>query len=108
MGQFAIVKVIVANEQKDAITVDSNSFELVDFKGRVYSSSPRAQIAYDIENQGNDSFLAQLNPGMLHKFVYVFDVPTHFNEFTLNLRARGGFTGNKVVMPLTKITVPNK
>lgn len=108
MGQYAIVQVIVANEQKDAITVDSNCFELVDFSGRVYSGSTRGQTAYDLLHKENNSFLTRLNPGMCHKFVYVFDVPTHFDEHTMNLRAKGGFTGSKVIMPLTKITVPQK
>lgn len=57
-GKFVIVSVVVSNHQKDAITVDANSFKLVTSDGVEYSHSTEAQTALGMENGGKmDSFL---------------------------------------------------
>lgn len=47
-GVFKIVELSIENNQKDAITVDSNSFKLVDNKGREFSYSTHGQTAYEL------------------------------------------------------------
>ncbi|WP_235749538.1 DUF4352 domain-containing protein [Neobacillus bataviensis] len=95
-GVFKVLEVSITNNQKDAITVDANSFKLVDDHGREFTYSSDAQIAYDIgENEGNtDFFLKSLNPGLTLTGKVVFDVPADAKGFLL--KARGGMTGKEI------------
>ena len=47
-GVFKIVELSIENNQKDAITVDSNNFKLVDNKGREFSYPTHGQTAYEL------------------------------------------------------------
>ncbi|MCC2491639.1 DUF4352 domain-containing protein, partial [Bacillus cereus] len=47
-GVFKIVEVSITNNQKDAITVDANSFKLVDNQDREFKYSTQAQTAFDV------------------------------------------------------------
>lgn len=101
-GKFVIVSVVVSNGQKDAITVDANSFKLVTSDGIEYSHSTEAQTALAMENGGKmDSFLKKINPGMVISAKIPFDIPKNKNLSDLKLEARGGFAGDKVLLPLT-------
>jgi hypothetical protein len=95
-GAYKIVEVSLTNNQKDAITVDANSFKLVDDQGREFTYSSDAQIAFDIgENEGNtDFFLKSLNPGLTLTGKIVFEVPADAKGFVLH--ARGGMTGKEI------------
>ena len=99
LGKFIIIEVFVKNNQKDAITVDGNSFKLVDNQKREFSTSHEAEIALRADKgDSSKGFLTQLNPGMGTDFTFVFDVPEEINRYNTNLVARGGFAGNKVVL----------
>ena len=104
MGKFIIVDVFVNNNQKDAITVDSNSFKIIDNQKREFSHSIEGETALRMEKRsGGDStkgFLTKLNPGMGTTFSFVFDVPGNIDPNTSSLQATGGFAGSKVLMPL--------
>ena len=95
-GVFKVVKVTLTNNQKDAITIDSNSFKLIDDKGREFSYSSEGQIAIETStnSQQESFFLKQLNPGLSITGNVVFDVPKDATGF--KLQARGGFTGKKI------------
>ncbi|WP_082686904.1 DUF4352 domain-containing protein [Bacillus sp. FJAT-27445] len=95
-GVYKIVEVSLTNNQKDAITVDANSFKLVDDQGREFTYSSDGQIAYDLgENDGNiDFFLKSLNPGLTLTGKIVFEVPVDAKGFVLH--ARGGMTGKAI------------
>lgn len=101
-GKFVIVSVVVSNHQKDAITVDANSFKLVTDDGVEYSYSTEAQTALGMENGGKmDSFLKQINPEMTVAAQIPFDIPKNKNLGELKLEAHGGFSGDKVLLPLS-------
>ncbi|EPZ0458558.1 TPA: DUF4352 domain-containing protein [Bacillus paranthracis] len=94
-GVFKVVEVTVTNNQKDAITVDANSFKLVDNKDREFTYSTQAQTAFDVGNGGqSDFFLKQLNPGLSQTGKIIFDVPADAQG--LVLKARGGMTGKEI------------
>ncbi|HHB1882707.1 TPA: DUF4352 domain-containing protein [Bacillus cereus] len=94
-GVFKVVEVTITNNQKDAITVDANSFKLVDNKDREFTYSTQAQTAFDVGNGGkSDFFLKQLNPGLSQTGKIIFDVPADAQG--LVLKARGGMMGKEI------------
>ncbi|RXZ05066.1 DUF4352 domain-containing protein [Klebsiella pneumoniae] len=94
-GVFKIVEVSITNNQKDAITVDANSFKLVDNQDREFKYSTQAQTAFDVGNGGkSDFFLKQLNPGLTQTGKIIFDVPAYAQG--LVLKARGGMMGKEI------------
>lgn len=101
-GRFVIVSVAVANEQKDAITVDAASFKLVTKDGVEFSHSTDAQLGLGMENGGEmNSFLKTVNPEMVVSVQVPFDVPERRKLSDLMLEVRGGFTGAKMRLPLS-------
>jgi len=94
-GVFKILEVTLTNNQKDAITVDANSFKLVDNKGREFTYSTQGQTSFDLTNGGKtDFFLKQLNPGLTQTGKIVFDIPKDAEG--LFLKASGGMTGKEI------------
>lgn len=94
-GVFKVVEISITNNQKDAITVDANSFKLMDNQDREFKYSTQAQTAYDIGNSGkSDFFLKQLNPGLTQTGKIIFDVPADAQG--LVLKARGGMMGKEI------------
>ena len=97
-GKFVVVKIAVSNGQKDAITVDSNSFKLVDDQNREFSVSTEASTAIQMQNGDAKGFLTKMNPGIASMFTFPFDVPQ--NVQGLKLKAKGGFAGKEIDLPL--------
>ncbi len=96
-GVFKVVTISLTNGQKDAITVDANSFKLVDSQGREFTYSSSAQISMDVEeDNGSDFFLKQLNPGLTQEGKIVFDVPA--DAAGLVLKATGGMMGEEITL----------
>lgn len=97
-GVFKIIEVTLTNGQKDAITVDANSYTLIDDQEREFSYSSEAQIALmsSVDDKKEPFFLQKLNPGLSITGYIVFDVPADAKGFTLE--ARGGMTGKKVIL----------
>ena len=94
-GVFKIVSVAITNNQKDAITLDANSFKLVDDQGREFSYSTNGQTALSMtDDTVADFFLKQLNPGLTQNGKIVFDIPADAKG--LVLKARGGMTGDEI------------
>ncbi|MGR9635340.1 DUF4352 domain-containing protein [Bacillus cereus] len=94
-GVFKVVEISITNNQKDAITVDANSFKLVDNQDREFKYSTQAQTAFDVGNGGkSDFFLKQLNPGLTQTGKIIFDVPADAQG--LVLKARGGMMGKEI------------
>lgn len=106
MGKFIVIEVVVKNNQKDAITVDSNCFKLIDNQKREYSVSVEAMTAIHMEKGNAKGFLTQLNPGMGTTFKFAFDVPADSHKSGFMLQARGGMSGGKVIMPMRIEEVP--
>ena len=99
-GKFILVKVISFNNQKDAVTIDSNLFKLINANNQEYSTSVEGMTAMNLSNGNAEGFLQQVNPGMSIEATYVFDVPANSKISDYKLQARGGMTGDKVTMPL--------
>jgi len=96
-GVFKVVTINIINNQKDAITIDSNSFKLMDDQKREFSDSSEAQMALMSSSSGDKGFfLKQINPGMSIDGHVVFDVPKDAKGFTL--KARGGMTGKEIIL----------
>ncbi|MFB7142408.1 DUF4352 domain-containing protein [Gottfriedia sp. NPDC056225] len=96
-GVFKVVSLSITNGQKDAITLDANSFKLIDDKGREFTYSTSGQTALEIaDNSLSDFFLKQLNPGLTQNGKIVFDLPKDAKG--LKLQARGGFTGDDILL----------
>lgn len=103
IGKFVYVTVAVYNDQKDAISVDANNFKII-YKDREYSHHPTAQFTYDVTKKASMS--ARLNPGMMMTHTYIFDVPKDFDKSDAKVQARGGFTGEKVLLDIPAIKKP--
>lgn len=98
-GIFKVVEVSVTNNQKDAITLSTNSFKLVDNQNREFKYSTHAQTILNItDNANSDFFLKQLNPGLTQTGKIVFDVPKDAQG--LYLKARGGMTGKEIKLKI--------
>ncbi|HDR4393046.1 DUF4352 domain-containing protein [Bacillus cereus] len=98
-GIFKVVELTLTNNQKDAITLSSNSFKLVDNQGREFSTNSAAQIKLNVANGGNSKFLLEkLNPGLSQTGKVVFDVPKDVQG--LVLKARGGMMGKEITLKL--------
>lgn len=97
-GKFVIVKLAVSNGQKDAVTVDSTSFSLIDDKDRKFDVSTEGLTALQMSNGNDDGFLSKINPGITAIETFPFDVPTDVQG--LKLQASGGMTGKQIILPL--------
>lgn len=97
-GIFKVVKVTLTNNQKDAITIDSNSFKLVDNKGREFTYSIEGQTALEtsLGETGSTFFFKQLNPGLSITGQIAFDVPKDAAGFVL--KAQGGMIGKTITL----------
>lgn len=107
LGKYIIIDLFIKNNQKDAITVDSNSFKLIDNDKREFSTSPEGETAYQMHKGTTKGFLTRMNPGMGTSFTFVFDVPDNMIIRDFRLEATGGFTGSKVILPIETIVVKN-
>ena len=96
-GVFKLVGLSISNNQKDAITITSANFKLIDDQGREFSDSSEASMALGTSTNKTESFiLKQLNPGMSIDGVIVFDVPKDAKGF--KLQATGGMTGKVITL----------
>lgn len=98
-GIYKVVKVTLTNNQNDAITVDTDSFTLVDSKGRKFSPSTDAQTALEASSDSKQSFfLQQINPGITVTGYIAFDVPK--DATGLVMKAHGGMMGDEITLKL--------
>jgi hypothetical protein len=95
-GKYVIVQVAITNQQNSEITMDNGLFELVSSDGMTYSSSSKSMEV----GERNNLFLAPINPGLTKVGMVIFDVPRSLALDSLQLRFRGGMTGESGVLPL--------
>lgn len=100
-GKFVVVSMVVSNGQKDAITVDANSFKLKDDEGREYSYSHEGQMAISVDDKNQKAMLRKVNPGIVVGITVAYDVPQDADLSKMHLEARGGITGAPIQLPLT-------
>lgn len=93
-GRFVIVKLIVENDQKSAVTLSDAEFRLVSSTGVRYSASNDDVYLH------HSVSLAQLNPGIPRLVQTAFNVPSFVSLSSLTFRAQGGMTGAQTTLPL--------
>ena len=98
-GKFVVVSMVVSNGQKDAITVNANSFKLIDDEGREYSYSHEGQMAIDVDDK-DQKMLRKVNPGIVIGVTVPYDVPQDADINKMYLEARGGIMGSPIKLPL--------
>jgi len=99
-GVFKVLYVVASNHQKDAVTIDANSFKLIDDKGREFSHSVEGDTALQMSNR-ETLFLKKINPGITIGGYVAYDVPKDAKISTLTFR--GGFSGDKGELPFKVI-----
>lgn len=107
LGKFIIVSAVITNNQKDAITIDSSSFKLVDKNKNEFSTSVEGMSVLQMSEGHTKGFLTKLNPTMTITISLVFDVPVDAKEKDFSLQAQGGFSGDKVNLPLQINKLPD-
>lgn len=101
-GVFRVVYVVATNNQKDAVTMDANSFKLIDDQGREFSHSVPGDTA--LQMKGRETlFLEKINPGNTAGGYISFDVPKNAN--ITKMQFKGGFSGKTGEVPFKIIMV---
>jgi len=102
-AKFALVKVYVANKQKEALTLDASLFTLV-ADGSEYEYSIPAFSAMELSEQTESLFLKKLNPGLSVVATIPFEVPDSLDLSRAELRFRTGLLGRAETVPLSPVT----
>jgi hypothetical protein len=99
-GIYKIVGIMFTNKDKEAHSVDSTMFKLVDDKGRKFDSSSEGNMVMSMSSSGKqDLFLKQVNPSVTASGVAVFDIPKDAQG--LKLEVSGGiFSSEKKLIEL--------
>ena len=100
-GVFKVILVVVKNGQKDAITLDANSFKLIDEQNREFSHSVEGDTALQMSNR-ETLFLKSINPGIIATGYISYDVPP--DAKIKSLQFKGGMSGKKGELPFQVIT----
>lgn len=101
-GLFKVIYIVASNHQKDAVTLDANSFKLIDDKGREFSHSVHADTALQMKGR-KTLFLEQINPGITMGGYVAFDVPK--DAHIIKMEFRGGMSGKKGDVPFKVMMV---
>lgn len=99
-GIYRMVGIMFTNKDKEAHSVDSTMFKLVDDKGRKFVSSSEGNTIMSMSSNGKqDLFLKQVNPSVTASGVAVFDIPKDAQG--LKLEVSGGiFSSEKKLIEL--------
>ena len=95
-GVFKVIYIVASNQQKDAVTLDANSYKLIDSAGREYTHSVEGDTQLEMSNR-ETLFLKKINPGITTGGYISYDVPK--NADIVKLQFRGGFAGKKAEVP---------
>jgi hypothetical protein len=97
-GIFKVLKIQLKNNQKDAVTISSGSFKLIDDKKREFGNSSEAEMALasSVDDKKETFFLKKINPGISITGYVAYDVPEDAKGFKLS--ARGGMTGEEIFL----------
>lgn len=97
-GKFVIVRLVVYNGQKDAITINASSYKLLDSQGREFGVSADGLFQMSMLTGNDMAILSDVNPGLSSIVDLSFDVPR--NAELKFLMAQGGMIGDKILLPL--------
>ncbi len=97
-GVFIIVNFTEENLSKETKTVYSERFLLIDNKEREFRSSSKGTTALAMSSANKDFLLSEVQPGIKHKSVIVFEVPE--DSAALTIKIPGGWSTEDVYVKL--------
>ena len=101
-GVFILVFIAVTNGQNDVVTIDANSFKLIDDRGREFTHSVDGETSLTMLGE-KSLFLTEVNPGNTVTGYIVYDVPADTN--IVRMFFRGGMTGDEGEVPFRVMLV---
>lgn len=97
-GNWMVVTVTVKNESKEAVTIDSSYFKLLEGDGTEYETDSDNLMYLDAEQ---NFFLEKINPKLEKQGKVLFAIPEGVTDFKLQVQT--GFFGTETgVISLTK------
>ena len=94
-SRFLVVDLAEENLQKSAITLSDSEIRLIDNKGNRYETSSNSIYLHHAF-----PVLGNLNPGVVKEMLTMFEVPDSVTSKNSYLRFQGGFSGDRVTLPL--------
>lgn len=82
-GKFIAVEAKIVNNDKEARTIDTNMFKLVDSQNREFEVYSKFELMTMLGDKY--LFLESVNPGMSRSGIFVFEVPKDVNEYSLKM-----------------------
>lgn len=98
-GKFVAVTAKLTNNDKEARTFSSTQFKLIDDKDRKFETLTSSELMMILGDQ--NLFLESCNPGMSRTGVFVFEVPSDVESYSIEVASGVGFAaGEKVTVKL--------
>ena len=91
-GKFVAVTAKLTNNDKEARTFSSTQFKLIDDKGRTFETLTSAELMMILGDQ--NLFLESCNPGMSRTGVFVFEVPSDVESYSIDVASGVGFAAS--------------
>lgn len=85
-GNWIVVTVTIKNNSKEAVTIDSSFFKLVESDGTTYETDSDGLMYID---QEDSLFLEQINPKLEKQGKVLFAIPESATDFVLQVQADG-------------------
>lgn len=90
-GKFVVVTAQLTNNDTEARTFSSSQFKLKDDKDRSFEALTSAELMMILGDQ--NLFLESCNPGMSRSGVFVFEVPSDVESYSIEVSSGFGFAG---------------
>ncbi|MNW32463.1 Telomeric repeat-binding factor 2 [compost metagenome] len=99
--KYIVINLSIKNLDKEARTLDSSMFKLIDAAGLEYEPMTDADLY--VNDSGNMLFLAKINPGLTKTANVVFEVPKDSKNFKLQADSGIGWeAGNRELIDIGK------
>lgn len=92
-GKFVAVTAKLTNNDKEARTFSSTQFQLIDEQGRKFEALSSASLMMILGDK--NLFLESCNPGMSRTGIFVFEVPSDVNSYSIEVASGVGFAAGK-------------
>lgn len=94
-GKFVAVTAKLTNNDKKSRTFSSTQFKLIDDQGREFETLTSGELMMILGD--NNLFLESCNPGMSRTGIFVFEVPSDINSYSIEIASGVGFAAGKTV-----------
>lgn len=94
-GKFISVTAKITNNDSKARTISSMQFKLIDNQDREFEASNTMELMMILDDK--NLFLEEVNPGMSRTGIFVFEVPTDIEEYSLQVGSGIGFAAGSSV-----------